>query len=330
MRLPEVTRLDREADPVAAFWLAHREGRPVAVPSSGTTARPRTIVRTTDSWVASFAPVSRLCDLDPASRVWIPGPLSSTMNLFAAVQAHDAGASNVKSLRAATHAFITPWQLRQVLSHDPDGLAGTTVVTAGDRLDSVTHSRATALGARVHHYYGAAELSFVAWGDHTDALTAFPDVEIEARYGELWVRSPYLAEGYLESWCTLRSDAGWMTVGDRGDVTDERVVVRGRDGAITTGGATVLVADIEHALAGSATGEVVVVGVRHVDLGEVVVAVLTRAEDAAGLRDVSRQALAPAQRPRRWVYADDLPRTESGKIDRDRLLETVADLTVLT
>ena len=43
-------------------------------------------------------------------------------------------------------------------------LAGTVVVVAGDRLDPALHDEAVRAGLRVHHYYGSAELSFVAWG----------------------------------------------------------------------------------------------------------------------------------------------------------------------
>ena len=44
------------------------------------------------SWFDSFDTVSGLLALDAASRVWVPGPLSSTMNLFAAVHAAAVGA----------------------------------------------------------------------------------------------------------------------------------------------------------------------------------------------------------------------------------------------
>ena len=50
------------------------------------------MVRTTGSWVDSFGTVAALSGLDPASRVWVPGPLAATMNLFAAVHATVLGA----------------------------------------------------------------------------------------------------------------------------------------------------------------------------------------------------------------------------------------------
>ena len=66
-------------------------------------------------------------------------------------------------------------------------------------------------------YYGAAELSFVAWRDRSGPLRAFPGVETDLRDGLLWARSPYLAKGYLSARADrpLRRDShGWATVGD--------------------------------------------------------------------------------------------------------------------
>lgn len=323
--LPEIVDVLGSGDPRVAFTDAHRADRLIALATSGTAGRPRTVVRTTRSWVDSFPFVAELLGLGPASRVWIPGPLSATLNLFAAVHADWAGATRVDGPREASHAHVTPSALRRELADRPADLAGVHVLVAGDRLDRSTYDAARAAGARVSHYYGAAELSFVAWGDHADALQPFPGVEVSMRQGELWVRSPYVCEGYLEADQTLRrDDDGWVTVGDRGEVADGLVTVLGRAGGITTGGATVLVADVEHVLRGHAAGEVVVVGVPHPDLGEVVAGVVSRRDDLAHLREVSRRVLAPAQRPRRWLHLDPLPLTENGKVDRAAVTAMVA------
>jgi len=313
--------------PRCAFAKAHRDGCLLRLTTSGTVGRPRTVVRTTRSWVDSFPCVAGLLELGPTSRVWIPGPPTATMNLFAGVHADWAGAKLVDGPEEATHAHMTPPALRRQLARRPGDLAGVHVVTAGDRLDRPTHDAARAAGAQVSHYYGAAELSFVAWGEHADGLRPFPGVEVAARDGELWVRSPYVSEGYLEPDHVLRRDAdGWMTVGDRGRVEDGLVTVLGREGGITTGATTVLVADVEHLLRRHAIGEVAVLGVPHPDLGEVVVAVVSRRDDLQSLRTVSRQLLDPPQRPRRWLHIDPLPLTDNGKIDRSAVATMTASL----
>lgn len=303
------------ADPVAAFDDARRSGRPIALPTSGTTGRPRTVVRSTGSWTDSFAAVGDLTGTTAASCVWLPGPLTATMNLFAAVHARAVGATIVDRLADATHAHLAPAALHRLLADGTD-LTGRTLVVAGDRVDAATAERVAAAGARLHHYYGAAELSFVAWGEHADALRPFPGVEVEARDGQLWVRSPFVADGYLEPEQHLTSEGGWTTVGDRGTVVAGRVVVHGRAGGITTAGATVRVADVEGVLRPLATGDLVVVGLPHPDLGELVAAAVTDAADVPRLTALAREHLTPEQRPRRWLHLDPLPVTGADKVDR--------------
>lgn len=314
---PRVVDVLESVDPLDAFASAQSNDQLLALRTSGTAGRSRTVVRTPCSWVRSFSHVSDLLGLGSASRVWVPGPLTTTMNLFAVAHTAWAGAERVDGPRPATHAHLTPSVLRRELATRPEDLAGVHVLVAGDRLDLPTYEIARAADIRVSHYYGAAELSFVAWGEHAEALRPFPGVEVEARDGELWVRSPYLCEGYLEGDIEPRRDAdGWMTVGDRGHVADGFVTVHGRSGGITTGGATVLVAEVEQVLHRHAAGEVVVVGLPHPDLGEVVAAAVSRLEDVDALRSASRTLLSPAQQPRRWVHLDPLPLTENGKVDR--------------
>src|SRR4051812_22321017 len=213
------------------------------------------------------------------------------MNLFAAVHAVHRGARLVGSVEAATHAHLTPGALQACLDRGLP-LAGVTVVVAGDRLSPTLHERATRTGALVHHYYGAAELSFVAWGAHADDLHPFPAVEVSVRDGEIWVRSPYLCQAVTGPPGALRRDAdGSATVGDRGVLDGDRLTVLGRPDAVTTGAATVRVADVEAALRPAATGEVVVIGVPHPTLGAVLAVVLERADDHGAVLLAARERL---------------------------------------
>ncbi len=287
--------------------------------------------RTTDSWFDSFPVVARLTGLDRTSRLWVPGPMAGTMNLFAAVIARVLGAQLVGDVAGATHAHLTPSDLRRLLdavdARDEGGIAGLRVTVAGDRLGRALHDRAVAAGAVVSHYYGAAELSFVAWGTHELDLRPFPGVEVVATEGVLWVRSPYLAQ--------VDTDQGFATVGDLGELTDDgRVVVGGRgEAAVITGGATVLVEDVEAALSEVAPGQVAVLGLPHDDLGQVVAAVVTGVSDdgsgLARLREHARAVLPPTHRPRVWFRAEAIPRTPGGKLDRASL-RRLAELGRLT
>ncbi len=209
--------------------------------------------RTTGSWVSSFAAVTDLSGIGPGARVWVPGAPAGSMNVFARVHAAWAGAEVVSAAEGATHAVLTPASLADLL---PSVRPGLTVVVAGDALAPATAERAVAAGLEVHHYYGAAELSFVAWGHDAATLRPFPGVEVDVRDGEIWVRSPYLAEGCADP-------DGWATVGDRGRVGRLRLVVHGRPDAVTTGGATVRLGEVGGGAASARHGEVVVLGVPH-------------------------------------------------------------------
>jgi acyl-CoA synthetase (AMP-forming)/AMP-acid ligase II len=277
--------------------------------------------------VSSFDTVAEFTALTSASRVWVPGPVTATMNLFAAVHARHVGASEAPEVGAATHAYLTPMALAGLLDDvDTRPLAGKQVVVAGDRLSPLLHDRAVAAGARVHHYYGAAELSFVAWGRHADDLRPFPGVDVDVRDGVIWVRSPYVCVGYHGPPGPLRrADDGFVTVGDRGRWSpDGRLAVLGRDEAVSVGGATVLVADVEPALRAAAVGSVVVLGLPNDVLGYVLAAVLTSPSDLAGCRDVARRSLEGAHRPRLWFHVDDLPVTPQGKVDRAALVSLLS------
>ena len=296
--------------------------------TGGTSSVPRAVVRSTRSWVGSFDAFSRLTGTDAASRVWVPGPLSATMNLFAAVHATMSSARLVRDPRDATHAHLTPSALAACL--DDGLLVGGTAVVAGDRLAPGRHDRAAAAGVRVRHYYGASELSFVAWGSHAGDLRPFPGVEVEVRDGEIWVRSPYLCTGYdgrdgRQPAGPLRRGAdGFATVGDRGELRGGRLLVSGRPGTATVGGSTVDLADIEAVLRPAARGDLVVVGVPHPLWGSLPAVVLTRGDDHPAVRRLARDRLHGARRPRVWYLLDPLPLTPAGKVDREGLARVLS------
>lgn len=305
-------------DPVAAVLDAHDRGGLIALRTSGTTSRPRLVVRTTASWVDSFRHVSELAAIGTSSRVCVPGPLSATMNLFAAVHARYEAVPLVADPGQATHLHVTPAVLLALLEEGSD-LRGRTAVVAGDRLRSGLAARARGAGARVAHYYGAAELSFVAWGSDEDDLRPFPEVEVDIRDGRVWARSPFLSRGYaggVEGPFTVADD-GFATVGDRGRLAGGVLAVTGRGAeAVLTGGATVLVDDVEEALRRAIGTEVVVIGVPHPRFGTVVAAVLADAAALPAARRAARSDLSSAQRPRLWFGLSRFPLTAAGKVDR--------------
>lgn len=296
--------------------------------TSGSTGRG--IRRTHRSWLASLDPLTDVLVGTPDDRIWIAGPLHSTLYLYGAIHAvHLTGRVilDAEPSDDATIVHAVPARALQVLDHPPPRLR--MIVVAGDHIPATLRSRAAELGIAVIEYYGATELSFVAWRRDDSGLRPFPGVDIEIRDGSIWARSPYLATGYLNPPGMPVGPArwldGWATVGDRGELIDGRLVVRGRgDHAITVGGHTILVEDVEeHLHVGLGMQDVAVTSIDHAALGSIVVAV-TDCDIDGNLRREAVQRLPEPARPRRWIRVDALPRTRSGKLDRQALRE-IAD-----
>lgn len=293
----------------------------LVVATSGSTGSPRAVLRTLASWTSSFKGYTAFAGMSADSRLLLTGPLSSTLQLFAAVHACWLGAAITDDPATATAAICVPALVPRLIGSHRPPLLGQLVV-AGARLPDSVARQALSAGLMVNEYYGAAELSFVAARKWPDPWQPFPGVELRVRGGELWSRSAYRAVGYLGSDGALRTDTdGFATVGDLATTdTDGNLQILGRgDTAVTVGGRTVAVEDVEVAVAGiPGVLEVAAIGVPHSRLGQqlVAVVVLSATAEMAGVRSTARTILHGEALPRRWRQATSLPRTSAGKIDR--------------
>ena len=339
--------------------------------SSGSTGRPRGIVRTVESWQTSVASFSTVSGITGQDTVWLPGPLWSSLFLYGAFHAGAVGARVVlsdadgDSAAGATALHCVPSQLPRLLDRaEAGGLPLVRrVVVAGDHCPAQLKARCEGAGWQVVEYYGASELSFVAWRDRSGPFRAFPGVRTELRpkpepesgfgleaefelqagsgletgsglpeqsglsRGVLWARSRYLAAGYLSARTAgpLRFDVrGWATVQDLARTVPGGLEILGRgDSAVTSGGHTVVVEEVERLLLGlPGVDDVAVLGVPHATLGQVLTAVVVGPAADDNLRAGVARMPAPS-RPRRWVHAGALPRTSGGKLRRDALPDLV-------
>jgi long-chain acyl-CoA synthetase len=307
------------------------EGAFLVVVTSGTSGRPRPVIRTAASWTASFAPLAELAGIDADDRVLLTGPLHASMHLFAAVHTLALGAELTDRPERATVVHAVPAVLADLIATLPARAPLRAAVVAGSALPAAVAGRALRRGIVVTEYYGAAELSFVTARRHPGPMRPFPGAEVALRGGRLWVRSPYLSLGYPAGidGPFRRDDDGFATVGDLADrAADGGLTIRGRgDAAITTGGATVIAEDVEAALAGiPGVAAVAVVGAPHARLGQVVTAVIEPVPgvDLRGIRAAARALLRDQSRPRRWLVTDRLPRTPGNKVARAQVARAVA------
>lgn len=299
----------------------------LVVGTSGSTSTPRAVVRTARSWTLSFPAYSALTGIGPGDRVLLTGPLFSTMQLFAAVHALAVGAIVTDDPAAADTAVCVPAALPELLDRIGDDAAPTplrSVVLAGAALSDSLAARAHAAGVEVVEYYGAAELSFVAARRWPAPLTAFPEVQLRLRDGELWARSPFHALGYQDAAgpAALHADRdGFVSVGDLASIgTDGGLRLLGRgDAAVTVGGRTLLVEDLETTLTGLAqVRDAAVTGLPHPRFGQQLLALVVPAEgfDLAAVRAAARTVLRGEALPRRWLPVPRIPRRPNGKLDR--------------
>ena len=295
--------------------------------SSGSAGRPRGVVRTLESWQASLSALTSLTGLTKDDVVWLPGPLWSSIYLYGAFHAAAVGAEVVlaeEDPAAATVVHCVPTALVGLVERGERGAqpAPRLVVVAGDRLSDSLRARAARLGWRVLEYYGSTELSFVGWADDVGPMRAFPGARTKVADGQIWVRSPYLARGYLspEVHDPFRREGSWASVGDLGRTLPGGFLVAGRgDAAVTVGGHTVVVEDVEAVLrAVPGVSDAAVVGIPHPRLGARLVAAVVGDVTNEALRDAVA-ALPSPSRPRRFVRLVELPRGASGKVQRDEL-----------
>lgn len=175
-------------------------------------------------------------------------------------------------------------------------------------------------------------------GDEVEARDesggALPTGEI----GELWIRGPGVVTGYFEGRAADRFDEdGWLRTGDLGHLDkDGWVYLAGRtDDVINRGGEKVYPAEVEDVLLEDArVREAVVVARPDEVLGFVPVAYVIPADlslpaevRASLVTDLAARVEAELprfKRPTEITVVDDLPRTPTGKVQRNRTREMVA------
>ncbi|MFN4156309.1 MAG: AMP-binding protein [Paracoccaceae bacterium] len=317
--------------------------------TGGSLGGSRRVLRTQASWLASFAVNMGLFGIGPGVRVAVPGRLSQSLALYGALEGLALGAevhlldglrpdrmARAVEQRKIGVVYATPVHLAQMVGCGVVWPGLRLVLVGGAKLEAGLRAalRAVAPAAEVREFYGAAEASFITLSGPEDGPETvgrpYPGVELricdasgvdlpEGAVGEVWLRSPYLFQGYAGGdKGSARWRDGWLTVGEVGALTLAGLVLRGRVGRmVTIAGQNVFPEEIERFLAGLPGVARVAVLARADGLrGAVLWAVLMgeRAREAEILV-AARGRLGAMIAPRGVIWREDWPVLPSGKTD---------------
>jgi acyl-CoA synthetase (AMP-forming)/AMP-acid ligase II len=152
--------------------------------------------------------------------------------------------------------------------------------------------------------------------------------------GEIVVRSTAMARGYWNNHpATLDTfRAGWCHSGDMGRIDEDGILylVDRKKDMIISGGENIYSREVEDAiLHHDAISECAVVGLPDAKWGEIVCAVVTVKAGAAApteeaLIDHVKTLIASYKKPKKVLFAEELPKLPTGKINKVALREQVA------
>jgi long-chain acyl-CoA synthetase len=157
--------------------------------------------------------------------------------------------------------------------------------------------------------------------------------------GELYSRSPFLMNGYLNDDAATRecsTDDGYVSAGDVATIDEDGYVYildRTKD-MIISGGVNVYPREIEEVLIGNPqVVDVAVIGEKSAKWGEQVSAFIVvaggRELDTAALQEYCGQSLAGFKIPRIWRVVNEIPRNTAGKILKSELRIRAEQLSTL-
>lgn len=224
--------------------------------TGGTSGQPKIILRSQASWTHSFDTNAAAFNYGAGDSIAVLGALSHSLALYGTLEAVHLGLnihvlaplkptsqSAQLSHHRCTILYATPTQLRLLPAKTKLPHLRLILCGGGALPDAVrAHIATLAPNAAVHEFYGAAETSFVTLSDASTPAGSvgrpYPRVEIDVRTpdstgtGLIWVRSPYLFDGYLEGDSPHTQRVGdWITVGEYGMLDAQGYLhLRGRAG----------------------------------------------------------------------------------------------------
>jgi long-chain acyl-CoA synthetase len=327
--------------------------------TSGSTGNPKGYQRHHRSWTESFRTCLDTFGPDAASCILAPGRDSHSLFLFGMMLGLWTGAGVVvqEKFSAAQCLDILASGSTPCLVAVPSQLLLMLELAAHRKLAPISSVRlimvsgarwsrsrtadlkALFLQARIIEFYGASEMSFIAWMDAADDASDVPaqavgkpfaNVEIDIRpapKGLIYVRSPMVFMDYVGASTGARLDASaalrdgdWLSVRDVGMLDANGLLcLEGRENRmIVTSGKNLFPEEMEGVLeAHAAVAQASVHGLADEMRGTQVVGVVRLRIDvqAAQLSAHCRAHLESFKAPRRYWLMEPWPQTPSGKTD---------------
>lgn len=251
-----------------------------------------------------------------------------------------------------TNTFIAPTLLQRICDV-PEAIAGTfntnslraIILGAAPCPISLKERAIERFGQCLWEFYGATETAFVtilrpedqlrkpgscgkaAYGQEIRLLDSAGNLVPDGVPGEIWTRSPWLAEYYHKPEATAKNmKDGFFSVGDIAyrDTDGYYFICDRKIDMIISGGVNIYPAEIEAALsAHPAILDVAVIGVPDEQWGEAVKAVVAlqpgKNASAEELITFCAERIADYKKPRSVDFVDDLPRNPAGKLLKNKI-----------
>lgn len=157
-----------------------------------------------------------------------------------------------------------------------------------------------------------------------------PDAEVKkGEVGEIIVRSPCVMKEYwrLPDKTKKVIKGEWYFTGDLGRIDEDGYLsfIEREDDMIISGGENIYPREVENVLSKhKKIQNIAVVGIPHEKWGEVVSAIIVKADETLTEQELDEYCmnsdeLARYKRPKKYIFVDELPTTSSGKVDKKLL-----------